>query len=89
MNAMTRYFTRPLLFAALAVATVITFGEPVEASQGDALAPLPEVVGAVAAAETAAADAAKVERHASHASRLRWVITMPGARRSSCCRRPV
>jgi hypothetical protein len=84
MSPLNRYLTRPLVFAVLAVATVVAVGEPVQTPRVEQAAPVVEVLPAVAEAETAPPSRQRADR----ASQLRWLITLPNAR-TSCCRRPV
>lgn len=86
MSPLNRYLTRPLVFAALAVATVVAVGEPVQAPVAAQAAPVVEALPAAVVAEAEPGTPAASRAH--QASRLRWLITLPSAR-NSCCRRPV
>lgn len=86
MSPLNRYLTRPLVFAAFAVGTVIAVGEPVQAPSVEPGTAAGEVQPALA--DAAAEPGSPAAVRANQASRLRWLITLPGARKS-CCRRPV
>lgn len=93
MNRFTRMFVLPLLFASMGVSAVVAFGEPVtpvgcavtqDTEIQFALAE-PALVEAVEAVEMAEVDEAASTRRVD-AARMRWSITLPSPRRSSCCR---
>ncbi|MBD8526256.1 hypothetical protein [Pseudomarimonas arenosa] len=86
MNRLNRYFTLPLIFAASAVSAVVALGEPIE-QPATALvvveAQPSELPIAVAEVEAA------VERMEKKAAHMRWLVTLPSARKpSACCNAP-
>ena len=86
MNRLNRDVLLPLAFATSAVSAVVALGEPIEQP---AVAPVVIEFQArempVAVAEVEAA----VERVEQKAAHMRWLVTLPSARKSSpCCSRP-
>lgn len=88
MSPLNRYLTRPLVFAAFAVATVVAVGEPVQAPVAAQAEPVVEALPAAVVVEAEVEPGTPAAARAHQASRLRWLITLPSAR-NSCCRRPV
>jgi hypothetical protein len=91
MTRFTRTFVLPLLFASFGVSAVVAFGEPVTPvtcggaeSTDIAFADSPAVVASEAVEVVEVEEAAKVR--SVDAARMRWSITLPSPRRSSCCR---
>lgn len=83
MTRFTRCFVLPVLFAAIGVGAVVTLGEPVTSAEAQDSLTMPEAERV--AAEVAEASESKSLKPAE-ASRMRWSITLPSPRRSSCCR---
>lgn len=87
MNRLTRYVALPLLFASMAVSTVVVLGEPVRTDAMPTAQPAADAVP-VTLIEVRQVSLPDGQR-AAEASRMRWRLTLPGARRRGCCAGPV
>lgn len=82
MNRLNRYVLLPLTFALSAVSAVVALGEPIDQPETAPVVvefqtgELPSAVSEVEAAVQ------KVEQRAAH---MRWLVTLPSARKASAC----
>ena len=89
MNRLNRYVLLPLSFALTAVTAVVTLGEPIEQPMlaEPTVIEIESAQAALVLTEVEDADAAAVPlKH--RAAHMRWLVTLPSARKSSCCAAP-
>jgi len=90
MNRLTRCLSLSLLFATLGASAVAVFGEPVENTPAYDIAEATEAEAIEGlSTELPGVEPAATGKEAAAASRMRWMITLPGARNRNCCRPPV
>ena len=86
MNRLNRYVLLPLSFALTAVTAVVTLGEPIERPLAETtVIEIQSDQHTLLLNETDAADASTAQHRAAH---MRWLVTLPSARKSSCCAAP-